>query len=68
MTRINWWYNGPFVFFFDHLRDGRLKLVFELAPLQGEQCVALIEELESYGVIFKVASKLIILYMTTRDL
>lgn len=33
-TRINWWWhNGPFVFFIDHLRDGRLKLVLELGPL-----------------------------------
>lgn len=59
MTRINWWWhNGPFVFFFDHLRDGRLKLVLELGPLHGDQRVALIEELEAYGVNFKAASKL----------
>ncbi|RLQ91334.1 PD-(D/E)XK nuclease family protein [Planomicrobium sp. Y74] len=58
-TRINWWWhNGPFLFFFDHLRDGRLKLVFELGPLHGEQRVALIKELESFGVIFKASSKL----------
>ena len=40
------------------MRDGRLKLVFELGPLHGEQRVALIEELEDYGVNFKAASKL----------
>lgn len=58
-TRVNWWWhNGPFLFFFDHLRDGRLKLVFELGPLQGEQRVALIEEMEAFGVNFKAASKL----------
>lgn len=58
-TRINWWWhNGPFLFFFNHLRDGRLKLVLELGPLNGDQRVALIEELEARGVNFKVASKL----------
>lgn len=58
-TRINWWWhNGPFLFFFDHLRDGRLKLVFELGPLHGDQRVALIEELEALGVTFRTASKM----------
>ncbi|WP_341201111.1 PD-(D/E)XK nuclease family protein [Planomicrobium okeanokoites] len=58
-TRMNWWWhNGPFLFFFDHLRDGRLKLVLELGPLHGEQRVALIEELEAYGVNFRASSRL----------
>lgn len=58
-TRMNWWWhNGPFLFFFDHLRDGRLKLVLELGPLHGEQRVALIEELEAYDVNFRASSKL----------
>lgn len=58
-TRMNWWWhNGPFLFFFDHLRDGRLKLILELGPLDGEQRVALIEELEAYGVNFRASSKM----------
>ncbi|XKE95409.1 hypothetical protein LG326_03490 [Metaplanococcus flavidus] len=35
-----------------------MKLVFELGPLHGEQRVALIEEMEAFGVSFKAASKL----------
>lgn len=35
-----------------------MKLIFELGPLHGEQRVALIEELETFGVNFKAASKL----------
>ncbi|MBZ5201567.1 PD-(D/E)XK nuclease family protein [Planomicrobium chinense] len=58
-TRINWWWqNGPFLFWFERLRDGRLKLVLELGPLHGDARLALIEELEAYGVNFKPVSKL----------
>lgn len=58
-SRINWWWhNGPFLFFLNHLRDGRLKLVLEIGPLHGEQRVALIEEMETVGVTFKAALKL----------
>lgn len=58
-TRINWWWhNGPFLFFFDHLQDGRLKLVLELGPLHGQQRAALIGELEVFGVSFEAASKM----------
>lgn len=34
-----------------------MKLVLELGPLKGEERVALIEELEAYGLEFKLASK-----------
>ena len=57
-TRIKWWWqNGPFLIWFEQLRDGRLKLVLELGPLYGEKRVSLIEELEAYGLEFKPASK-----------
>ncbi|MFP8782590.1 PDDEXK-like family protein [Planococcus plakortidis] len=59
MSRFDWWWhNGALLFWFDQLRDGRLKLVLELGPLQGEDRVALISELEMLGVTFKAASKL----------
>lgn len=53
-----WWHNGALLFWFDQLRDGRLKLILELGPLQGEDRVAFIEELETLGVTFKAVSKL----------
>ncbi|WP_180956279.1 MULTISPECIES: PD-(D/E)XK nuclease family protein [unclassified Planococcus (in: firmicutes)] len=57
-TRIKWWWqNGPFLIWFEQLRDGRLKLVLELGPLYGDKRVALIDELEAYGLEFKPASK-----------
>lgn len=59
MSRFDWWwYNGALIFWVDQLRDGRLKLILELGPLQRENRVALISELEMLGVTFKAVSKL----------
>ena len=59
MSRFDWWWhNGALLFWFDQLRDGRLKLILELGPLHGEDRVALISELEMLGVTFKAVSKL----------
>ena len=53
-----WWHNSTFVFWFERLRDDRLKLTLELGPLQQERRLLLIEKLESLGVSFSNQSKL----------
>lgn len=59
MARIKWWWHdSTFTFWFERLKDDRLKLTFELGPLKPEQRLAIIERLEELGVSFSAQSKL----------
>ncbi|MFB5934813.1 PD-(D/E)XK nuclease family protein [Peribacillus castrilensis] len=53
-----WWHNSTFTFWFERLKDDRLKLTLELGPLQPDQRLAIIERLETLGVSFSAQSKL----------
>lgn len=53
-----WWHNSTFTFWFERLRDDRLKLILELGPLQQEKRLLLIEKLETLGISFSGKSKL----------
>jgi hypothetical protein len=52
-----WWHNSTFTFWFDRLKDDRLKLTLELGPLQAEQRIAIINALEFLGLSFSAKSK-----------
>lgn len=52
-----WWHDSTFTYWFDRLRDERLKLTIELGPLQPEKRHAIIERLEEMGVAFSAQSK-----------
>ncbi|TYR72594.1 hypothetical protein FZC79_22215 [Rossellomorea vietnamensis] len=57
-TRIKWWWhNSTFTYWFDRLKDDRLKLTLELGPLQPQQRLTVIEKLEKHGVAFQERSK-----------
>jgi hypothetical protein len=57
-TRMKWWWhNSTFTYWFDRLKDDRLKLTLELGPLQPQQRLTIIEELEKHGVVFQERSK-----------
>ncbi|MCQ6265126.1 PD-(D/E)XK nuclease family protein [Fictibacillus sp. WQ 8-8] len=53
-----WWHDSTFVFWFDRLNDDRLKLTLELGPLQFDNRLKLLEDLEQLGVSFLQKSKL----------
>lgn len=53
-----WWHDSTFTFWFDRLKDDRLKLTLELGPLQPEKRLAIIEKLEKLGLSFSLQSKL----------
>jgi PD-(D/E)XK nuclease superfamily len=52
-----WWHDSTFTYWFERLKDDRLKLTLELGPLQPEQRLTIIEKLESSGVPFAERSK-----------
>lgn len=52
-----WWHDSACTFWFERLRDDRLKLTFELGPMQEEKRIALLERLERLGVSFPVKAK-----------
>lgn len=56
-TRMKWWYDSPFVYWFECLKDGRLKLILELGPLESDRRLALIGTLEVMGLQFSPKSK-----------
>ncbi|MGM0840273.1 MAG: PD-(D/E)XK nuclease family protein [Bacillota bacterium] len=57
-TRIKWWWhNSTFTYWFDRLKDDRLKLTLELGPLHTHQRIKIIENLEKQGVAFHERSK-----------
>lgn len=56
-TRMRWWYDSPFVYWFECLKDGRLKLILELGPLEPDRRLALIGTLEAMGLQFRPKSK-----------
>lgn len=57
-TRIKWWWhNSTFTFWFERLKDDRLKLTLELGPLEKDQRLALITQLENQDVTFSPQSK-----------
>lgn len=59
ITRIKWWWHdSTFTFWFERLKDDRLKLTFELGPLKVDQRIAIIKKLEKLGVVFTEQSKL----------
>jgi hypothetical protein len=52
-----WWHNSTFTFWFERLRDDRLKLTLELGPLKPVQRLAIINGLELLGLPFLPKSK-----------
>ncbi|MGG1401586.1 PD-(D/E)XK nuclease family protein [Bacillus salipaludis] len=52
-----WWHNSTFTFWFERLKDDRLKLTLELGPLQPEKRLAMIHDLEELGLTFSPKSK-----------
>lgn len=52
-----WWHNSTFTFWFERLKDDRLKLTLELGPLYADQRQAVIIALESMGLPFASKSK-----------
>jgi hypothetical protein len=52
-----WWHNSTFTFWFDRLKDDRLKLTLELGPLQPDQRIVVINRMETLGVLFSAQSK-----------
>jgi hypothetical protein len=52
-----WWHDSTFSYWFDRLRDERLKLTLELGPIQPEKRIAMIEKLETMGIPFSNQSK-----------
>lgn len=53
-----WWHDSTFTYWFDRLKDDRLKLTLELGPLQPEQRLKIIERLEELNYSFASRSKL----------
>lgn len=53
----SWWFNLPFVIWFEKLGDGRLKLILELGPVEYEDRINIINRLEEYGVKISNQSK-----------
>ncbi|MGL5415786.1 MAG: PD-(D/E)XK nuclease family protein [Clostridium sp.] len=49
-TIENWWFNFPFIMWFEKLGDGRLKLTLELGPIEYSRRIDIIERLENYGI------------------
>ncbi|KAB2331285.1 PD-(D/E)XK nuclease family protein [Bacillus mesophilum] len=59
VSRIKWWWHdSTFTFWYERLKDDRLKLTLELGPLNPEKRLLIIEQLEEMGVVFSVKSKL----------
>jgi hypothetical protein len=59
VTRMKWWWHdSTFTYWYERLKDGRLKLTLELGPLVPEKRLSIIEQLEEMGVGFSVKSKL----------
>lgn len=59
VARIKWWWHdSTFAYWFERLRDDRLKLTLELGPLKPEHRLDIIEKLEEMGVKFPPQSKL----------
>ena len=54
----NWWLNSVFIYWFERLKDDRLKLVLELGPIQPDFRLAVIEALEENGMTIHPRSKL----------
>ena len=52
-----WWHDSTFTFWFERLKDDRLKLTLELGPLHPEKRLAIIKELEKCGLSFSDKSK-----------
>ncbi|WP_442600034.1 PD-(D/E)XK nuclease family protein [Neobacillus sp. D3-1R] len=52
-----WWHNSVFTFWYDRLKDDRLKLTLELGPIQPDQRLAIIKALEIQGIHFSSKSK-----------
>ncbi|WP_163103029.1 PD-(D/E)XK nuclease family protein [Peribacillus alkalitolerans] len=53
-----WWHNGVFIYWFERLADDRLKLTLELGPLEIENRLKILEDLESLGLNVSSKSKL----------
>ncbi|MFP7226449.1 hypothetical protein SFC42_25515, partial [Priestia filamentosa] len=57
-TRMKWWWHdSTFTYWFERLKDGRLKLILELGPLVAEKRLLIVKQLEEMGVSFSVKSK-----------
>lgn len=54
-----WWHNSTFTYWFERLRDDRLKLTLELGPLEPEKRQDIIQKLEEAGIAFSANSKLL---------
>ncbi|MDG5788816.1 PD-(D/E)XK nuclease family protein [Evansella sp. AB-P1] len=53
-----WWHDSTFTYWFERLKDDRLKLTLELGPLQPEQRQKIIEMLEEHHNAFQSRAKL----------
>lgn len=53
-----WWHDSTFTYWFERLRDDRLKLTLEIGPLQADERLKLINHLEEKGIAFSAQSKL----------
>ncbi|MBT2691776.1 PD-(D/E)XK nuclease family protein [Bacillus sp. ISL-55] len=53
-----WWHDSTFTYWFERLRDDRLKLTLELGPLQADKRLKMINQLEESGIVFSAQSKL----------
>ncbi|MFY4776602.1 PD-(D/E)XK nuclease family protein [Metabacillus sp. RGM 3146] len=52
-----WWHSSTFNFWFERLKDDRLKLTLELGPLKDYKRLELIKEMEGAGAEFSEKSK-----------
>lgn len=53
-----WWHDSTFTYWFERLKDDRLKLTLELGPIESEQRLFLLERLENAGLSTSTRSKL----------
>lgn len=53
-----WWHDSTFTYWFERLKDDRLKLTLELGPIQPDQRITIIANLERKGHTFSQKSKL----------
>lgn len=49
-TSYNWWFNKPFVMWFERLSDRRLKLTLELGPIKYDDRINIINQFENMGM------------------
>lgn len=50
VTPRNWWFNLPFILWFERLSDKRLKLTLELGPINFDERILIINKLEKLRI------------------